>query len=66
MDLFTDTQQVFGDNSLTNLQKMDVNYFNTFDLRTNIGWYYLQSIQNNNYAYYLFSNTVFREGPLVL
>ncbi|CAD8172616.1 unnamed protein product [Paramecium pentaurelia] len=66
LEMYNSSIQVFGDDSLINLQKIDQNYFDTFDLRSNIGWYYLTSNSNNQYSYYMFVNTIFREAPIVL
>lgn len=43
-----------------------MNYFETFDLRESVGWYYLTHTDNNHYEYYMFSNSIIREGPLIL
>ncbi|CAD8078681.1 unnamed protein product [Paramecium primaurelia] len=66
MNVYDEKQQVFGDASLTNLGKIDQNYFDTSDLRTDIGWYYLTSNTNNDFQYYMFVNSIFREGPVVM
>ncbi|CAK63379.1 unnamed protein product (macronuclear) [Paramecium tetraurelia] len=66
LEIYNSSLQVFGDDSLSNLQKIDQSYFDTFDLTSNIGWYYLTSNSNDQYEYYMFVNTIFREAPLVL